>query len=76
MADSKVQAANSHWASRFIALVLAIVIGVWLYEQWRVLPNYGEQLAIEKGVYTGAQDAGIDAGTLNALQSRNLGQSF
>lgn len=76
MTSSGTQIANPHWASRFLALVAAIIIGVWLYEQWRVLPGYSEQLAIEKGVYSGPEDTGIGEDGVRALQSRNLGQSF
>ena len=68
--------ASNNWFSRFIALLLAIGAGVWVYEFNKTLPDYRQELAVEKGTYSGPADTTLDAEGLEALQARGRGQSF
>lgn len=67
---------SGNWISRFLAVVFAIVAGLWLFEFYKTLPSYKEQLQVEKGVYQGPADQPLAPDNLEALKDRNSGQSF
>lgn len=71
-----IDGASSNWISRFIALLLAIGVGVWIYEFIQTVPGFQNDLSIEKGTYQGPVDTPMSAESLDALQDRSRGQSY